>query len=195
VSEIRKLRESLTHRIQILHSANTTDSDVPVFVSEENIENVNPIETDIPLSTAAENQTITTVESKTTELPTTELVQQIHQTRELLAQLQVIPNNNKIVAQTTKDKPKKNKLSETPRSQTEFLKILKLFFPPLGVLKILNTVLTCCGFLGILFSLRYLEHNNSFGSTMIIIASLTLVIVGFLGRFYVFAVHEKRFWG
>jgi hypothetical protein len=221
VSEIRKLRKNLTHRIQLLYSpADATVSNVPVSIPKENtdkidteieeIENVNKLETNTLLPITAENQTIKTVESKatenrtvktvenqtpesrTTEFPTTELVQQIHQARQLLAQLQITPDDNKTFSKTAKSEPEKDKPQKVPISQTEPLETPKLFFPPLGVLKMMNMVLTCCGFLGILFSLQYLEHNNRFGLTTIIVASLILIAVGLLGRFYSFTFHEKN---
>ncbi|MDR2704742.1 MAG: hypothetical protein LBC02_03080 [Planctomycetaceae bacterium] len=207
VSEIRKLRKNLTHRIQLLHSTNTTTSNVPVASPKENTdktdteiieetENLNKTETNTILPVTAENQTIKTVEDQTTEFPITELVQQIHQARQLLAQLKITPDNDQTLPKTAKDKseknkPEKDKLPKVPISQTEPLETPKLFFPPLGVLKMMNTVLTCCGFFGILFSLQYLEHNNRFGLTTIIVASLILIAVGLLGRFYSFTFHEK----
>jgi hypothetical protein len=209
VSEIKKLRKNLTHRIQqLFHSSNATVSNVPVSAPKENtgkinkeikgkIENVNKIETNTALPVTEKTQTIKTQESRTTEnrtteFPTTELVQQIHQARQLLAQLQIAPNNDKTFSKTAKNEPQKDKPPKIPTSQTGSLETPQLFFPPMGVLKMMNTVLTCCGFLGILFSLRYMEHNNRFGLTTIIVASLILIAVGLLGRFYSFTIQEKK---
>lgn len=223
VSEIRKLRKNLTHRIQLFYSPDAAVSNIPVSLSKENtdeidteteiekIENVNKIETNTPSPVTAENRTIQTAssnitedrpvenriresratENRTTEFPATELVQQIHQARQLLAQLQITPDDDKTFSKDARSEPEKDKPPQVSISPTEPLETLKLFFPPLGMLKVMNTVLTCCGFLGILFSFRYMEHNNRFGLTVLIVASLILILVGFLGRFYSFTFHEK----
>ncbi|MDR0706038.1 MAG: hypothetical protein LBF88_13780 [Planctomycetaceae bacterium] len=200
VSEIRKLRKNLTHRIQLLHSSDATVSHVPVSALKENTnkididtkieetENVNKTQTNTPLPATTENQT---VENRTTEFLTTELVQQIHQARQLLAQLQITPNDNKTPPKTTKNKQETNQPEHISASKTKPLETSNLFFPPLGALKVMNTVLTCCGFLGILFSLQYLEHNNRLELT-ITVASLILIIVGFLGRFCLSVFHENN---
>jgi hypothetical protein len=211
VSEIRKLRKNLTLRIQLLHSSDITVANVSVPKENtdkidteiEKIENANKIETNTLLPVTAEKQTLEnqilenqtlenqTLESQTAEFPATELVQQIHQARQLLAQLQITPNNDKTFSKTTENESEKNKPANAPISETESLAIPKLFFPPLGVLKMMNAILTCCGFLGILFSFQHLEHNSRFGLT-IIVTSLILIAVGFLGRFYSFTIHEKN---
>jgi hypothetical protein len=197
VSEIRKLRKNLTHRIQLLHSSDTTVSKIPLAALKENTnkidakreetENINKIETNTPSPTTTENQN---AENRTTKFPTTELVQQIYQARQLLAQLQRTPNDNKISSEIS-SKTTKNKPENVPVFKTKSLETPNLFFPPLGALKVMNIVLTCCGFFGILFSLQYLEHNNRLGLT-ITVASLILIIVGLLGRFCSSVFHEKN---
>jgi hypothetical protein len=201
VSEIRKLRKNLTHRIQLLHSSDTTVADASVSKENtdkidtkiEKIENANKIETNILSPVTVENQILEnqTLESQTAKFPATELVQQIHQARQLLAQLQITPDNDKTFSKTTENESEENKPAKVPISATELLSTPRLFFPPLGVLKMMNAILTCCGFLGILFSFQHLEHNSRFGLT-IIITSLILIAVGFLGRFYSFTIHEKN---
>ncbi|MDR2756614.1 MAG: hypothetical protein LBC20_12990 [Planctomycetaceae bacterium] len=213
VQEIRKLRQNLTHRIQVLHSPATTPSNTPVSVVNgsttetqeitiittteptEKIETINDakelgMNTLLPIT--AENK----IENKQTseflpnenesEFPANGLVQQIHQARQLLAQLQVTPHNNKPPSISENNKPKNITVSKT-----EHLETSEQFFPPLIVLKMINTVLTWCGFVGILFSFQYLEHDNRFGLT-IITAGLILIIVGLLGRFYAFTLHKKN---
>ncbi|MDR2439583.1 MAG: hypothetical protein LBE12_09485 [Planctomycetaceae bacterium] len=209
VLEIRKLRQNLTHRIQILHSSvtlttpqnipntpNTPDSIVKENTTElkekkttkEIIEKIEPtndlkeLEINTLLPITEENK----IEKKQpSEFPTNELVQQIHQVRQLLAQLQITPHNTKPASISENNKPKNITVSKT-----EHLETSEQFFPPLIVLKIMNTVLTWCGFFGILFSFQYMNHSNYWGLT-IIIAGLILIIVGLLGRFCSFTLHKK----
>ncbi|MDR3196502.1 MAG: hypothetical protein LBU34_01430 [Planctomycetaceae bacterium] len=202
VLEIRKLRQNLTHRIQNLPSSVVTVLNTPVLTVKENseesekkctttkettenvktIEKVKEFETNIILPITAKNRT---EKKQTPEFPVNELVRQIHQARQLLAQLQIIPRDNKPFSE-----PENKKSKNITVSKFEPLETSEQFFPPLVVLKMLNTVLTWCGFFGILFSLQYLEHDNRFGWT-IIAAGLILIIVGFLGRFCSFTVHQK----
>lgn len=216
VSEIRKLRQNLTHHIQVLQPHAAT---VPIFLHNspvsngkennvqenteksekeettavvETIEVVKEIDTNTLFPATTENET---EKNRTPEFPANELIQQIHQARQLLAQLQITPYENKpSLNEPLNNKPlsktEENKPENITVSKTEPLEIPERFFPSLAMLKMMNTVLVWCGLLGILFSLQYLEHDSRFGLT-IIGAGLILITVGLLGRFYSFTFHKK----
>jgi hypothetical protein len=238
VSEIRKLRQNLSHHIQVVHShdshaaiipntptskANENENNVqenaekfeceePTMIAET-IDVVNEINSDLlfpmfPISTENETE-----KKQTSELPAQELVQQIHQTRQLLAQLQITSYENKpsseqsLSEKVLPDEPfseqKNNKTkniaaTETDsateykiNSKTESLATSESFFPSLAMLKMMNAVLMWCGFLGIIFSFQYWEQDNHLG-LIIIGAGLILMVVGFLGQFCSVTVHKKN---
>ncbi|MDR1270011.1 MAG: hypothetical protein LBK82_10855 [Planctomycetaceae bacterium] len=217
VLEIRKLRQNLTHRIQVLQPHTTT---VPIFLHnspvsngkenkvQENTEKSEKEETTAVVETIEVVKEIdtnplfpATTEDETEknripelEFPANELIQQIHQARQLLAQLQITPYENNPSPDEPHNKPlsktEENKPENVTVSKTEPLEIPERFFPSLAVLKMMNTVLVWCGLLGILFSLQYLEHDSRFGLT-IIGAGLILITVGLLGRFCSFTFHKK----
>jgi hypothetical protein len=167
----------------------------------KNVKNIKEVQTNTFTLFPATTDNKTKTETTTLEFPANELVQQLHHTRQLLSQLQIMPLDNKSPAKPENNKPENDKLENNKLenikpenftvSQTEPSEISEQFFPPLAVLKILNTGLTWCGFSGILFSLQYLSHDDRFGLT-IIIAGLTLITVGLLGRFFSFTFHKNK---
>jgi hypothetical protein len=213
VSEIRKLRQNITHHIQVLHSHSETTSSIPVLSvnenngqkngekseKEETTEDVETIEVGNEINSKTVFSPVTTEnkteKNRTPEFPANELIQQIHQARQLLAQLQIIPRVNqpqsdKAAFNKTLSQPEESKPENTTVPKTDLSETPERFFPPLAVLKIMNTVLMWCGVLGILFSFQYVEQDSRLGLT-IMGAGLTLASVGLLGRFCSFTFRKK----